>query len=214
MSKTYVFDMDGTLISSVAKVTECLIEVAKRHGIESDAELLRILTPLGYIKSAEYLIERFSLDTTVEALYDEYMEVVLPCYENVIKMRPDIKDYLIRLKAEGNRVFLFTASPHILVLANLKSAGVYDVFDKIYSVDDFGLSKANPEIYDILADEIGTPQTEILYFEDSPTALRNAKSRGYKTYAVYEEQNSLPEEVMRAEFDEFIPDLAEYAKTH
>ena len=214
MSKVYVFDMDGTLIDSTSFVIEGIRTVLDRYKIKYDDDMKHRLTPLGYVKSAEYLTKEFSLAVTAEEMVEEFMEVILPLYRNDIKIDKDIKDYLFRLRADGARIFLFTASPHILVEANLKSGGVYEVFERVFAVDDFGLTKANPEIYSILAEKIGVPTSSIEYFDDSLTALRNAKASGYRTHAVCDVHTMVSEDIMRSEFDEFIPSLSEYAKRH
>lgn len=214
MKKTYVFDMDGTLIDSVPYVIKNMGAVCARHGIDYTKEIIDILTPLGYYKSSVYLIERFKLSMSAEELTDEFLSEVYPSYRDEIKIDSEIADFLRRLRDSGANLYLFTASPHSFVEATLKSCGVFDLFDRIFAVDDFGLTKSDKKIYELLAGTLGVAPSEIDYFEDSPTALRNAKAAGYITHAVYEKQNSLSPEIMRAEFDEFIPSLTEYAKAY
>ena len=53
MSNIYVFDLDGTLVDSMPYFTKGMLSIADGAGIEYDETLIKILTPLGYIKGAE-----------------------------------------------------------------------------------------------------------------------------------------------------------------
>ena len=104
--------------------------------------------------------------------------------------------YLKKLHDEGTHIYVLTASPHIVTDACLMHNdvhGKFHWFEKIWSVEDFKMSKSSPEIFYEVAKAIGCEPSEIHYFDDSLIALRNAKAAGCITYGVYDAQT--PDEV-------------------
>ena len=62
----YVFDLDGTLVDSMPYFTRGILSIADDAGIKYGDELIKILTPLGYVKGAEYYIKELGVKDTVE----------------------------------------------------------------------------------------------------------------------------------------------------
>ena len=185
----YVFDLDGTLVNSMPYFKRAMLSIADDEGIEYDEELIKILTPLGYVGGAKYYIETFGVDATVEELCEKVRVRLYHEYKYNIKLKDGVREYLKRLSADGARLFVLTASPHSVTDACLANNGVYGLFEQIWSVEDFGLTKSDPEIFRKVADAIGCDMSEVNYFDDSLIALENAKAAGYRTYGVYDSQN-------------------------
>ena len=194
-SEIYVFDLDGTLVDSMPYFTKGMLSIADDAGIDYGPELIKILTPLGYVKGAEYYINELGIDDTVDNIVSKVRSRLYYEYSNNIKLKPYVGEYLKKLAANGARMFVLTASPHIVTDICLQKNGVYDLFEKVWSVEDFGLSKSDTRIFFEVAKVIGCDMGEVNYFDDSLIALENAKKAGYKTYGVYDAQND--EEVAR-----------------
>ena len=192
--KIAVFDLDGTLVDSMPYFTKGILSIAEEAGLDYDGEtLIRILTPLGYTKSAEYYVNELGVQDTVENIVGRIEKKLAYEYANNIYLKPGVLDYLKKLRDEGTRLFVLTASPHIATDACLKHNGIYDWFEQVWSVEDFKLSKSDTRIFEKVADTIGCEAGEVHYFDDSLIALRNAQAAGYITYGVYDAQT--PEEV-------------------
>ena len=189
MSNIYMFDLDGTLVDSMPYYSKGILSIADDAGLSYDDSLLKILTPLGYTKSAEYYVNVLGINEPVEDLIKKIGERLYYQYANNIITKPCVKEYLRSLHSEGARLFVLTASPHLVTDVCLEHNGVYGLFEKVWSVEDFGLSKSSPELFHKVADEIGCREEDIHYFDDSLIALENAKKAGYMTYGVYDSQS-------------------------
>ncbi len=189
MKRICIFDLDGTLVNSMPRYTAGMYAVLDRRNISYEPDLIKILTPLGYTKSAEYYRDRFGLTETVEELVREMVEILVYEYANNIKLKPGVADYLQRLKKEGAALYVLTASPHLVTDVCLKNNGVFELFDTVWSVEDFGLSKSGTELFYKVAGVIGCETEDVEFFDDNLTALENCTRSGMKSYAVYDGQN-------------------------
>lgn len=209
MKKIYVFDLDGTLVDSMKNFEKGMLKIADDAGLEYDETLIKILTPLGYTKSAEYYTSVLGVPDTVENIVKRIEENLFFEYANNIVAKPSVPEYLKRLHSEGARLFVLTASPHMMTDVCLKRNGIYDLFEKVWSVDDFGLSKSDTPLFFEVAKAIGCEPSDINYFDDSLIALANAKKSGYITYGVYDAQNEEEVALMKREYSVFVKTFAD-----
>ena len=185
----YIFDLDGTLIDSMPYFKRAMLSIADDEGLEYDENLIKILTPLGYIGGAEYYIKNYGIKATVDELCKKVQSRLYSAYAEKIPLKNGVLDYLKKLNAEQNRLFVLTASPHSVTDVCLKHNGVYDLFEKVWSVEDFALTKTTPEIFHRVADVIGCREGDVNYFDDSLIALENARAAGFITYGVVDSQS-------------------------
>ena len=192
MSEICVFDLDGTLVDSMSYFAAGLLKILDEAGIPYDDGIVETITPLGYVASAE-LFRSMGVEATVEEMVAQMKENLVYEYSNNIKLKPCVGDFLCQLKAQGARLFVLTASPHAVTDICLKNNGVYDLFEQIWSVDDFGMTKSELELFDAVAQKIDCKPQEINYFEDNLTAVTNAALSQYKVYGVLDKQQ--PEDI-------------------
>lgn len=197
MADIYVFDLDGTLVDSMPYFSKGILSIADDAGIKYDGALIKILTPLGYVKGAEYYVNELGVNDTVENIVSKINSRLLYEYSNNIFTKPWVKEYLQSLIEKGARMFVLTASPHTVTDVCLKHNGIYDMFEKVWSVEDFGLSKSDTRIFYEVAKAIGCEPRRIHYFDDSLIALENAKKAGYITYGVYDAQTQEELDIMK-----------------
>lgn len=180
-----MFDLDGTLIDSMPSFSRVMTSVLDDENIKYDSDLIKIITPLGYEKTAEYM-QGLGVKRSKEQILDYYKTNLYKAYSEEIKLKSGVKEFLTHLKNNGARLFVLTASPHLVTNACLKNNGVFDYFEKVWSVDDFGLNKSDTHIFIKAVERIGCKTSDVNYFEDNVTAVKNAKKAGYKVYAVYD----------------------------
>ena len=209
MSNIYVFDLDGTLVDSMPYFAKGILSIPEEVGIPTSPELLKIVTPLGYTKTAEYYRRELGMQDSTENIVRRIEAKLVYEYANNIVPKTGVADYLHARHAEGARLFVLTASPHIVTDVCLQHNGLFDLFEQVWSVEDFALSKSDPRIFFEVAKKIGCEVQDVHYFDDSLIALRNAKTAGYRTYAVYDAQNDEEIAEMKREYDVFVPSFAE-----
>jgi HAD superfamily hydrolase (TIGR01509 family) len=131
----------------------------------------------------------------------EYMYNI-PAKKNVIEV-------LTELKKRGAKLNVLTASPHITLDACLIRLGIYDMFDNVWSCDDFNTTKANSEIYKMAAERIGEKVENILFLDDNYNADKTAKIAGMKVCGVYDESSAEYTDDIKKISDYYIYDFKE-----
>ena len=203
MKKYCVFDLDGTLIDSMGEWAQTMIDILDEENISYPDDIIATITPLGNAKTAELFIE-MGVDSDKDALIERMGRYAIKAYSERIVTKPYIPELLKKLKSEGHILAVLTASPHITTDVCLKKNGVYDLFDKVWSVNDFGLTKSQPEIYVEAAKRLGADISEITFFDDNLTALTTAKKAGLECVAVYDKSSENDTEKIKNIADRYI----------
>lgn len=200
----YLFDLDGTLVNSMPFYTKGTLSVLDDEGIPYEPELINVLTPLGYTKTAEYYIDNMGVKGTVEEIVARLEKKLVYEYTYNIKLKPFVGEYLRKLKAEGASLYVLTASPHIVTDVCLQKNGVFNLFDEVWSVEDYGLSKSGTELFFKVAERIGCEMADVNYFDDNTIAVTNASRAGYKVYGVLDIQPEAEVEIVKKNCDVFV----------
>ena len=186
MRKTYIFDLDGTLVDSMAPAVEMVLSLLDEYGIKYESGIVKILTPLGFKGIAKYYAENLGLPLSPTEIYDIFTQRLTEMYAKKIPLKSGVKALLERLKAAGASLNVLTASPHIFTDACLKNNGIFDLFDNVWSSEDFGMLKSNERIYAAVAEALGVSVSDCIMVDDSYHVLCVAKSAGMKAVGVYE----------------------------
>ena len=208
---TYLFDFDGTLVDSMPRWSDNMLRIATECGATYPENLIKIITPLGNNGTAEYLIEHGSTMTKQE-LFDLMDAYGMEGYEHHIPAKDYVEETLRVLKKAGHSLNVLTASPHSMLDVCLKRLNLYDLFDHVWSCDDFGTTKSNPEIYKQAAKLMGCAVEEAVFLDDNYGAVKTAKEAGMQTIAVYDDTSCDMIEEMKKLADRYIYDFRELTK--
>ncbi|MBE6688131.1 MAG: HAD family phosphatase [Ruminococcaceae bacterium] len=182
----YIFDFDGTLVDSMPHWAERMLDILRMNGVEYPDNVINIITPLGNVGTAEYFRKELGVTMSVEEILEIMAKIVFPDYRDVIGFKQGVEEYLRKMKAQGCSLNILTASPHRSVDACLKRLGMFDIFDNIWSTDDFGMPKSNPDIYRLAIKRIGCNIDDTVFFDDNYVALATASQAGMYTVGVYD----------------------------
>ena len=208
---TYLFDFDGTLVDSMPTFASTMIRILDENNIAYGDDIVKIITPLGYKGTAEYFI-KLGLDAPIDEILAKMMAYSIYEYENTIGAKKNVVETLKILKENGASLNVLTASPHVMLDPCLERLGVYDLFDNVWSCDDFKTSKADPEIYKMAAERMGKPVSEVLFLDDNYNANKVAKSAGIATCGVYDDSSKEYVDEIKGVADYYIYDFSELLK--
>lgn len=187
MKNTYFFDFDGTLVDSMPYWYRCDEEYLILKGIKPEPNIHEILWPFSVYETATYYHEHYGVDKDPKDIVDEIYEIMGEHYAKDIDFRPGVKDVILDLKKKGNKVGILTLTAESVVRKSLIKEGLNeDVFDLIITTMDTGMSKKEPEIYNVAMQKLGSKPEETVMVEDSLYALKVAKKIGLTTVGVYE----------------------------
>lgn len=210
--KTYLFDFDGTLVDSMPDFVGVMLRILDEHNIKYEKSIVKVITPLGYVGTAKYFHERMGLDRPEAEIIELMHKYAADAYHNRIMLKLSVADVLRELKKRGARLNVLTASPHDMLDPCLKRCGVFELFDNVWSCEDFGTTKSDPKIYEMAAERMGCKVGEALFLDDNPDADRTAKSANMPVCGVYDESSAQYEAEMRELCDFYIKDFAELLK--
>ena len=212
MRISYLFDFDGTLVDSMPTFVSTMLRILDENHISYDKDITKTITPLGLNGTAEYFIDKLGLQMPKEQLMLLMKEYMLDAYFHTIPAKANVIPVLQELKRQGASLNVLTASPHITLDACLKRLDMWDLFDNIWSCDDFATTKADPEIYKRAAERLGKPVDQVLFLDDNLSADQTAKSAGMLVCGVYDESSKDYAAQMKAATDFYIDNFAELLK--
>ncbi len=206
---TYLFDFDGTLVDSMPVFISVMLRILDENNIKYADDIVKIITPLGYHGTAKYYREEKGIKLEQDELVKLMNEYAYDGYANTVPAKDNVKATLIKLKESGASLNVLTASPHKVLDVCLERLGLYDLFDNVWSCDDFETTKADPEIYKMAAQRMGKSVGEVLFLDDNYNADKTAKSAGMRVCGVYDESSADYEEEIKSVSDYYIHNFSE-----
>ena len=168
--RAFLFDMDGTLLNSIAAAERVWSIWAKNHGLEVAAFLATI-----HGARAIDTITRQALpgvDPEVEAQWITQAEindvegvVAIPGAVTFLNSLPDAQWALV------------TSAPRELALRRLQAAGIAPPAIMV-TAEDVAIGKPNPDCYVLGAQRLGVPVQDCLVFEDATVGIRAGEAAG------------------------------------
>ncbi len=180
-----VFDMDGVIFDSEAKVIECWQVVAEKYGIPDIEDACRHCLGLNRDATRDYMLGRYGQDFP----YDEYKTEMSDLFherygDGKLPVKSGVRELLPWLKEHGIKIALASSTRRAIVEAELKAAGLYDYFDKVIGGDMVEKSKPAPDIFLKACNELCVEPCDAYAIEDSHNGVRSAQSAGLKCIMV------------------------------
>jgi HAD superfamily hydrolase (TIGR01509 family) len=205
--KFYVFDFDGTLVDSMPYFGALMVKILDEAGVSYPDDIVKIITPLGYGGTADYFRETLGLTVEKEELVRRMLTLAKEDYQYNIPLKEGVREGLLALKAQGASLNILTASPHDVLDVCLIRLGVYELFDNVWSCEDFGTTKADPQIYREVANRLGTLPEGYLFIDDNLGAVMTAKEAGVCAFGIYDKSGEEFADTLRARADGYLMTL-------
>ena len=205
---TYLFDFDGTLVDSMPTYGGLMLRILDEHGIAYGDDIIKIITPLGFVGTADYFIG-MGLQRSREELVALMTAYAVEAYTHRVPAKPHVIEVLRELKKRGHSLNVLTASPHDTLDPCLKRLGIFELFDNVWSCNDFGTTKADPNIYVQAAKRLGRRVEDVIFLDDNYNADKTAKEAGMQVIGVYDESSREYAAEIRAVADRYIVDFTE-----
>jgi len=158
----------------------------EKNNIKYSADIIKCIATLGDLGTAKYFQEILGVKLSVDEMIKQMDAYALPKYQDVITLKAGVADYLRMLKENNCSIHVLTASPHKMLDVCLKRNGIYNLFDNVWSCDDFGMTKSDVKIYVQAVKRIGVNIEEAVFFDDNINAVKTAAKAGLFTVGVYD----------------------------
>lgn len=172
----FLFDMDGTILSSLAAAERCWTAWAQRHGVD-----IQTFLPTMHGMRALDTIKRLQLphiDPQVEADALTLAEIADVADIEAIA---GAKAFLASLLPQSWAVV--TSAPRLLALRRMEAAGL-PVPPLLISAEDVLNGKPAPDGFLLAAKRLGVAIERCLVFEDAPAGIQAAEAAGANVLVV------------------------------
>lgn len=197
-----IFDLDGTLLDSLWAWENSGTNYLRSIGIEPAVDLQKKLETMSLMDGAKYIKEMYDLTDPPEVLLEKTLEPIKNRYLYEIKPMPGVREQLARLKTQGIKMAVATASHKEFAQAALERLGMLDYFDFIITCDEVGIGKTSPKVYEAALLRLGTLKERTLVVEDALHALETAHQAGFSTAAI-DEKHSLADRVQKQQVADY-----------
>lgn len=204
----YIFDFDGTLVDSMETWAGLHAKQLSDAGIPVPENYAQIITPIGNYRAAELNIS-MGVPGTVEEYLSKLNQTLLEAYSFRIQLKPHVEETLRAMREAGHRLQVLTAAPHQFLDPCLRNRGVWDLFENVWSIDDFGHTKSETVTYQLAAQRLSAGVEDCVFVDDNLTAISTAKAAGMRTVGIYDKSSDSDKEKMQATADRYVFDFAE-----
>lgn len=204
-----LFDLDGTLIDSNGIWKEVDRVFLARRGLPFTHAYTEGVAHTIFPVAAQFTKDYCHLEDSCEAIMAEWMELAQEAYTHTIPLKPGVRAYLKKCKAEGRRMAIVTSSIPAHCMAALGHLDLTGFFERITFAQTLGLEKQNPQLYRIAAQEAGVEPEDCTVFDDSLPACRGARLARMRVVGVYDKLYAAQRAELEAFCDVFIQSFEE-----
>ena len=203
-----IFDVDGTLLDSMF-IWDTIGEAYLRSiGYQPKENLNETFKNMSLHQAARYYQTEYGVTRSIDEIMDGVNAMLERYYRFEVPLKPGVAELLERLRQDGVRLCIATATDRHLVEAALDRCGVLSCFGEIFTCNEVGHGKDEPDIFEEALRFLGTRREETLVFDDALYAVRTAKEAGFLVAAVYDSHERSQAEV-RARSDLYLEDLTQ-----
>jgi pyrophosphatase PpaX len=177
----YLFDLDGTLIDSVALILSSFHHTRLVHfgdHLPDEYYLETMGTPL------RNAFERMATTPeSVEAMVRTYVDYNLTVHDDMVRAYPGVLEMIRALADQGARLGIVTSKMKKHAERGLRIAGLEGAFDVIVGADDVTRGKPDPEPVLLALSKHGRAATDALFIGDSPHDIEAGNRANVSTAA-------------------------------
>ena len=203
-----IFDVDGTLLDSMF-IWDTIGETYLRSiGYEPREKLNEVFKNMSLFQAARYYRTEYGVTLSIDEIMNGVNAMLERYYRFEVSLKPGVAELLAQLQASGVKLCIATATDRYLVEAALERCGVLSCFGAVFTCNEVGHGKDEPDIFEEALRFLGTEKAETVVFDDALYAVRTAKEAGFPVAAVYDSHERSQAEVC-ARSDLYLEDLTQ-----
>lgn len=185
--KAIVFDMDGTLLDSMAEWRSLEKRFIQQLNIPEDQVDFEQMNTMGTSEVTEYLKKLFKVEITGDDLVQFAMDEMRKYYTHRVRLKPGALKVLDFFKDQGIPLAIGTATHKDLALVALENAGLLSYFEFVYSSSVDHYAKNDKRFFRACSQAFQEKPEDMILFDDALYALVAAKEAGYYTIAMVDQ---------------------------
>lgn len=184
MKRTFIFDMDGTMVDNMMVHHRAWQRKLAALGLHLTLEEVRQSIHGINEEILERLFgDRFSPEERRRIAWEkeaEYRDIFLP----ELKLVPGLDTFLQSAHQAGILMGIGTAAPRENVQFVLDHLHLRPLFGSVIDASQVTKGKPDPEVFLRVATELGAEPADCIVFEDSPTGAEAARRAGMKAVII------------------------------
>lgn len=176
--QAFVFDMDGTIVSTVEDIADSVNYSLKQHGFRTHS--YEEMTT--YLGNGSVLLIKRALGEENLSHFDEVFNTYYDYYLKnfCVKTKPysGLIESLEYAKKKGILLFIYTNKPHDIAKEVERHCFPEGLFDKLVGIPLGGVTKPDPEAFFKATEEYHLDYSKVMYFGDSTTDIETAHNLG------------------------------------
>ncbi|MBA3581733.1 MAG: HAD-IA family hydrolase [Gammaproteobacteria bacterium] len=179
-----IFDWDGTLMDSAAKIVACLRAAIAHAGLPARTDAaLRHIIGLGIYQAFEYLFPEGVTAAQHETLVQEYKRQFLELNVTPAAMFANVEPFLHDLRAQGYYLAIATGKSRLGLNRVLDDVALAPLFHASRCADETQ-SKPHPQMLHELLEAFNVPASAALMIGDTEFDIEMAKAANMHAVAV------------------------------
>ena len=203
-----IFDVDGTLLDSMF-IWDTIGEAYLRSiGYQPKENLNETFKNMSLHQAARYYRTEYGVTLSIDEIMNGVNAMLERYYRFEVSLKPGVAELLAQLQASGVKLCIATATDRYLVEAALERCGVLSCFGAIFTCNEVGHGKDEPDIFEEALRFLGTEKAETVVFDDALYAVRTAKEAGFPVAVIYDSHEK-NQEGLRVLADFYIEDFSQ-----
>lgn len=200
-----IFDMDGTLVDSMWIWPSIDDDYLAKYHLTKIENFHEIMEGMSYTEVAQFFLDTYpEIGCTREQVMDEWMDMAHDKYMTEVTLKEGVCDFIVEMRRQGKKIGIATSNDKNLAMDTLEALHVTELFDVVHSACEVAAGKPSPDVYLLVAEEIGVHPERCLVFEDVPMGIMAGKNAGMTVCAVDDEFSRPQEEKKRSLADYYI----------
>lgn len=200
-----IFDMDGTLIDSMWIWPSIDDDYLAKYNLVKTENFHEAMEGMSYTEVAQFFLDTYpELNCTREEVMEEWMNMAHDKYMNQVYLKDGVYEFITEMRRQGKKIGIATSNARSLADDTLEALKIMDLFDVVRSACEVAAGKPSPDVYLLVAEEMGADPRRCLVFEDVPMGILAGKNAGMSVCAVEDDFSKPQEEKKRALADYYI----------
>lgn len=200
-----IFDMDGTLIDSMWIWPSIDDDYLAKYNLVKTEDFHEAMEGMSYTEVAQFFLDTYpELNCTREEVMEEWMDMAHDKYMNQVYLKDGVYEFITEMRCQGKKIGIATSNARSLADDTLEALKITELFDVVRSACEVAAGKPSPDVYLLVAEEMGVDPKRCLVFEDVPMGILAGKNAGMSVCAVEDDFSKPQEEKKRALADYYI----------